>query len=82
MLWPPRMISSFFRPVSQKVPSASCLPRSPVLNHPSSSHTPLLCSSSRYPGNTFGPLTQTHPISSVAASRHPVASSTKIFIPW
>ena len=82
MLCPPRMISSFFRPVSQKVPSASCLPRSPVLNQPSSSQTPWLCSSSSYPGNTFGPLTQTQPISSVLASRQPSLSSTKIFISW
>ena len=74
--------AEFFLPVSQMWLSLSCLPRSSVLNHPGKGQMRSFCFSSAYPLNTFGPLMQTSPISSVLASRtnRPSSSHIKIFI--
>ncbi len=63
MLCPLRMMRSFERPVRYTRSSSSMYPRSPVMSHPSSVRVPLFCTESLYPGNMFGPLSITTPVS-------------------
>jgi hypothetical protein len=79
MFEPPLMINSFARPLSVNRPSSSIAPRSPVINHPSTSVARVLCSSPQYALITTGPRTATSP--SPVEVRDPFASLIAISMP-
>src|SRR5215470_9280869 len=74
MFWPPRMISSFSRPVMVRKPLASLLARSPGRYHPSRMAAAVSAGLLWYPSITLGPRTISSPSAPNGAS-FPLAGS-------